>query len=244
MDEVGNFYVQKRANGDEMFPGYFDLMSGGYVTLGDESDEMSARQALMDQYGIDACLTEVTTIQYIHDQDGSSRGLRSFINIFIAKVDSTSQIVDLKAEEEEFLEKWNSDDIKKLLVSNECEDTGNEKLITPYSIICYQEATDYLKRTEQFQKPLPMKDLDLEEKDPELAALIDSEKTRQSECLDLIASENFTSKAVMQAMGSCLSNKYSEGLPGQRYYAGNEFIDQIELLCQKRALEAFGLKEN
>jgi len=86
-----------------------------------------------------------------------------------------------------------------------------------------------------------MKDLDLAEKDPELAALIDGEKTRQKECLDLIASENFTSKAVMQVMGSCLSNKYSEGLPGKRYYAGNEFIDQIELLCHKRALEAFSL---
>ena len=57
----------------------------------------------------------------------------------------------------------------------------------------------------------------------------------------MIASENFTSKAVMEALGSCLTNKYSEGYPGKRYYGGNEFIDKIELLCQKRALEAFGL---
>jgi len=70
-----------------------------------------------------------------------------------------------------------------------------------------------------------MKDMDLDEKDPELSALIQGEKNRQIECIDLIASENFTSKAVMQAMGSCLSNKYSEGMPGKRYYAGNEFID-------------------
>jgi glycine hydroxymethyltransferase len=57
----------------------------------------------------------------------------------------------------------------------------------------------------------------------------------------LIASENFTSRAVLDALGSVLSNKYSEGYPGARYYGGNENIDQVELLCQKRALEAFQL---
>lgn len=55
----------------------------------------------------------------------------------------------------------------------------------------------------------------------------------------MIASENFTSKAVMEALGSCMTNKYSEGRPGNRYYGGNEYIDQVELLCEKRALEAF-----
>jgi len=59
----------------------------------------------------------------------------------------------------------------------------------------------------------------------------------------LIASENFTSKAVMEALGSCLTNKYSEGLPLKRYYGGNEFIDQIELICQERALKAFGVSK-
>ena len=54
--------------------------------------------------------------------------------------------------------------------------------------------------------------------------------------LELIASENFTSRAVMEAVGSCMTNKYSEGLPGARYYGGNEFIDQAELLCQVRGL--------
>lgn len=53
--------------------------------------------------------------------------------------------------------------------------------------------------------------------------------------LELIASENFTSRAVMTAVGSCMTNKYSEGLPGARYYGGNEFIDQAERLCQVRA---------
>jgi len=48
----------------------------------------------------------------------------------------------------------------------------------------------------------------------------------------------------MEAMGSCLTNKYSEGYPGKRYYGGNEFIDQIEIICQQRALKAFGLDQN
>lgn len=59
--------------------------------------------------------------------------------------------------------------------------------------------------------------------------------------IELIASENFTSMPVMQALGSCLTNKYSEGQPNARYYGGNENIDKIELLCKKRALEAFGV---
>jgi glycine hydroxymethyltransferase len=79
------------------------------------------------------------------------------------------------------------------------------------------------------------------DQDPELCTLIEQEKARQRNSLVLIASENFTSKAVLEALGSVLSNKYSEGYPGARYYGGNENIDQVELLCQKRALEAFGL---
>lgn len=77
--------------------------------------------------------------------------------------------------------------------------------------------------------------------DPELCQLIEQEKARQRNSLVLIASENFTSKAVLDALGSVLSNKYSEGYPGARYYGGNENIDQVELMCQKRALEAFHL---
>ncbi|ETN86388.1 glycine hydroxymethyltransferase [Necator americanus] len=67
------------------------------------------------------------------------------------------------------------------------------------------------------------------------------EKARQRRGLELIASENFTTKSVMDALGSAMCNKYSEGYPGARYYGGNEFIDKMELLCQKRALEVFGL---
>jgi glycine hydroxymethyltransferase len=81
----------------------------------------------------------------------------------------------------------------------------------------------------------------LAETDPDLVKLIEQEKARQRSSLVLIASENFTSKAVLESLGSVLSNKYSEGYPGARYYGGNENIDQVELLCQKRALEAFHL---
>ncbi|XP_011691105.1 PREDICTED: serine hydroxymethyltransferase, cytosolic isoform X2 [Wasmannia auropunctata] len=77
--------------------------------------------------------------------------------------------------------------------------------------------------------------------DPELFELMKKEKRRQESAIELIASENFTSLSVLQCLGSCLHNKYSEGLPGQRYYGGNEIIDEIELLAQKRALEAFDL---
>lgn len=77
--------------------------------------------------------------------------------------------------------------------------------------------------------------------DPEIYELIMKEKKRQNGGLEMIASENFTSVAVLQTLGSCLHNKYSEGLPGVRYYGGNEYIDQIEVLCQKRSLEAYGL---
>jgi len=81
----------------------------------------------------------------------------------------------------------------------------------------------------------------LEEHDPEMYDLIEQEKNRQWKSLELIASENFTSRSVMECLGSALTNKYAEGLPHARYYGGNEVVDQIEILCQKRALEAYGL---
>ncbi|ORX89978.1 serine hydroxymethyltransferase [Basidiobolus meristosporus CBS 931.73] len=81
----------------------------------------------------------------------------------------------------------------------------------------------------------------LEQEDREIFDLIEKEKFRQFSGLELIASENFTSQAVIEANGSCLTNKYSEGLPGARYYGGNEFIDQIENICRDRALRAFNL---
>lgn len=81
----------------------------------------------------------------------------------------------------------------------------------------------------------------LQETDPELYNIIEKEKDRQRDSLVLIASENFTSKSVFDALGSVMSNKYSEGYPGARYYGGNENIDNAETLCQRRALEVFNL---
>lgn len=81
----------------------------------------------------------------------------------------------------------------------------------------------------------------LKEQDDEVWALLQKEKHRQTHGLELIASENFTSRAVMETLGTCLTNKYSEGLPGKRYYGGNEVIDQVEILCQNRALAAYRL---
>jgi len=84
----------------------------------------------------------------------------------------------------------------------------------------------------------------LEEVDPEMFDLIGQERHRQFYGIELIASENFTSGAVMECLGSCLTNKYSEGQCFARYYGGNEIIDKIEALCKTRALEAFSLKES
>ena len=111
----------------------------------------------------------------------------------------------------------------------------------------------------------------LAEHDPVVHEIIEREKRRQFESLELskfsanlilptyqltslthsfsflwlpsptVASENFTSKAVMQCLGSALTNKYCEGLPGKRYYGGCEVVDEIESLCQRRALAAYGL---
>merc|ERR1719330_2079823 len=82
---------------------------------------------------------------------------------------------------------------------------------------------------------------DMRQDDPEMWGLIQEEKSRQRLGLELIASENFCSRAALQALGSCLNNKYSEGYPGQRYYGGTEVVDKVERLCQSRALEAYKL---
>ena len=76
--------------------------------------------------------------------------------------------------------------------------------------------------------------------DPEIASLISDETRRQSEGLELIASENFVSPAVLEAMGSSLTNKYAEGLPGKRYYGGCEVVDKIEQIAIDRAKLLFG----
>lgn len=76
--------------------------------------------------------------------------------------------------------------------------------------------------------------------DPEVAAMMQNELERQQDGLELIASENFASPAVIAAMGSVLTNKYAEGLPGKRYYGGCHFVDELEDLCIQRAKTLFG----
>src|SRR6202795_4649708 len=80
----------------------------------------------------------------------------------------------------------------------------------------------------------------LYEADPQVAAAIDNEVRRQHEGLELIASENFVSEAVLEAAGSVFTNKYAEGYPGKRYYGGCEFTDVVEDLARSRAKELFG----
>src|SRR6204780_3235113 len=88
-------------------------------------------------------------------------------------------------------------------------------------------------------KPNPMS-LPLLEVDPEIAAAIDNEVRRQHEGLELIASENFVSEAVLEAAGSVFTNKYAEGYPGKRYYGGCEYADVVENLARDRAKQLFG----
>jgi len=82
----------------------------------------------------------------------------------------------------------------------------------------------------------------LQQTDPEIWRLISAEKQRQDNTLEMIASENHTSPAVMAAVGSCLTNKYCEGYPGKRYYSGCRFYDDVERLAIERACELFGCK--
>jgi len=79
----------------------------------------------------------------------------------------------------------------------------------------------------------------LDKSDPEVARLIKDELKRQKDTLDLIASENYAPIDVLEATGSVLTNKYSEGYPGKRYYAGNEFVDEIETIAIERAKKIF-----
>src|SRR3954447_22142106 len=79
----------------------------------------------------------------------------------------------------------------------------------------------------------------LRESDPQVFEAIRSEEQRQRDELELIASENYTSAAVMEAVGTVLTNKYAEGLPGRRYYGGCGFVDQVETLAIERAKALF-----
>ena len=101
-----------------------------------------------------------------------------------------------------------------------------------------------LKRIDEIPMPNPTEPTNdiaaLTAIDPQIAEAIVNERHRQFEHVELIASENFTSKAVMEAQGSCLTNKYAEGYPGRRWYGGCEYVDVVETLAIQRAKELFG----
>ena len=82
----------------------------------------------------------------------------------------------------------------------------------------------------------------LSQLDPEVGASVQEEFARQQRNIELIASENIVSPAVMVAMGTCLTNKYAEGYPGHRYYGGCQFVDQVEQIAIDRACKLFGAK--
>src|SRR6478609_4159842 len=77
-------------------------------------------------------------------------------------------------------------------------------------------------------------------RDTAIFNLVNKELHRQREGIELIASENFTSAQVMEAMGTCLTNKYAEGLPGKRYYGGCQFVDEVENIARDRVKKLFG----
>ena len=97
-----------------------------------------------------------------------------------------------------------------------------------------------MNRTEALLPPLAFLDRNLSAVDPETARWIAEEERRQNGNLELIASENWVSRAVREAQGSVLTNKYAEGYPGKRYYGGCEFVDRVEQLAIDRARALFG----
>ena len=120
--------------------------------------------------------------------------------------------------------------------------TANGHASSPSTVSTETTLDSEKEENEQRAAPIPSSDLQvLQEWDPDVAQLIGMEEDRQRRGLELIASENFCSLAVREALGSCLTNKYSEGRVGARYYGGNEYIDAMEQLCMDRALELYGL---
>ena len=99
----------------------------------------------------------------------------------------------------------------------------------------------FIKRMDEKMYGKPLEAIEFVGKfDPVVAEMMDREFTRQKDGIELIASENFASPAVIAAMGSVLTNKYAEGLPGKRYYGGCQFVDELESLCIERAKSLFG----
>jgi glycine hydroxymethyltransferase len=94
--------------------------------------------------------------------------------------------------------------------------------------------------TPDLRTPTSILSAPLAEIDPDIAGLLDNELRRERDTLEMIASENFAPRAVLQLQGSVLTNKYAEGLPGRRYYGGCEHVDVIENIARDRAKALFG----
>jgi glycine hydroxymethyltransferase len=118
---------------------------------------------------------------------------------------------------------------------------GSGFIAALYLMTCYSETRQLMEAEKRRMMTVSsMNRLNTSKHDDELFALLDKEYERQRDGLELIASENFTSQAVMQAVGSYLTNKYAEGYPGKRYYGGCEVIDAVETLAIERAKRLFG----
>ncbi len=128
-----------------------------------------------------------------------------------------------------------------LILSGDCTDYGKAKeilkawLATPFS-----NSSRHIRRLEKIEMNSYDEISPIRHSDPEIADMLDSEKKRQDEGIELIASENFASCAVRSAQGSVLTNKYAEGYPGKRYYNGCEFVDEVESAAIERACKLFG----
>ncbi|KAF4653398.1 hypothetical protein FOL47_010550, partial [Perkinsus chesapeaki] len=137
---------------------------------------------------------------------------------------------------------WAHVNSPKLVMTNrgfKPEDNMNQRTLSISTVACRGALVSIARRMISVQAQ--RLNAHLSDVDPEVSGIIEKERRRQKKNLDLIASENFTSQAVLDAIGSIMTNKYSEGYPHARYYGGNEYIDQMEVLCQQRALEAYRL---
>ncbi|MFM8457368.1 MAG: hypothetical protein ACKOB0_00260, partial [Chthoniobacterales bacterium] len=121
-----------------------------------------------------------------------------------------------------------------------CKEDIKRALPRIFAIVTGQDTAMETTETKSASAPASSDIREIEKTDPAIAAAIHDEERRQFENIELIASENFTSRAVREAQGSALTNKYAEGYPGRRWYGGCEHVDVVESLAIERAKELFG----
>jgi glycine hydroxymethyltransferase len=127
------------------------------------------------------------------------------------------------------------------LAAKELDDSAARRIVDAYLSTAFEGGRHQLRVDKLTQVGSPsFSSSALEDVDPEIYAAIQAERARQFDNIELIASENFTSRAVMEAQGSCLTNKYAEGYPGRRWYGGCENVDVVEQLAIDRAKQLFG----